>query len=124
MRSINVRPSNMRRGDTLDDGRIVAKACHLYGTALGSVVMFNGPAIHYEYGTDSNQPIRVHRHSWQSVKGSSLSVGDKVRAGNVVSTIASFETVGAGTPYEWTRVNLDYGHSFRLDPRQSYIAWR
>lgn len=117
MRSMNVRPSNMRHGDTLDDGRIVSHVSAV-GRA-GYTVMRNGAAIHFEIGTESNEPVHIRRESWQSVPGAKLRIGDRMLSGGAVFTITGFE------PREgWVAVVCDWGHSFRLDKTQPYKVWR
>lgn len=50
-RKIKVRPWNLRKGDVLDDGRIVSRVSMVYGSGL--VIMQNGPAIHFDRDSES-----------------------------------------------------------------------
>ena len=67
----------------------------------------------------SNDPVSVRRPGWQSVSGSQLVVGDRLRSGYETFIVTSFE------PREgWVAVVLDWGPFFRLDHLQQYTVWR
>ena len=56
MRTITCKPWNLRRGDILPDGRIVARVSIIPGS--GIVIMQNGPAIRFDA---NSKPITVKR---------------------------------------------------------------
>ena len=117
MRSLKVRPSNMRNGDRLIDGREVSHVSRVGNS--GYTIMMNGRAIFFTIGEPSNDPVPIRRQSWQSVKGANLKIGDRMLSGGAVFTITAFE------PREgWVAVICDWGHEFRLDKAQPYSVWR
>ena len=61
--------------------------------------------------------------AWRSRPGARLAVGDRVRSGNVVSTVSRFEDRGAWVAVVLERPGLVGEAVVRFDARQPWRVW-